>query len=82
MSEILMDYDWQGRKGAPTKYPWEKWADGQIRKIVKGEDYVCKSSSIQAILRSQLAKLDGMDVRTSLVDEGNAVVFQYYAKEE
>ncbi len=85
MAEILKDdYKWNtARRGAPGKYPWKEWMDGQVRKIVQGEDFTCKVVSMQTTLwlKTRGGKQNGhISVRTSVTDDGTAIVFQYFDK--
>lgn len=34
-----------GPSGRPKKYPWDQWFDGGVWKLMKGEDYHCKTQS-------------------------------------
>ena len=85
MSEVLDDYDFsKPRRGAPSKYPWKEWMDGQVRQIVQGEDFDCKIISMQTLLwiKASGGEQNGhIGVHTSVVDDGKAIVFQYYNKE-
>ncbi len=80
MAEILDDYDFHKKpRGAPYKYPWEEWMDGQVRKIIKGEDFTTPVTSMQTLLRTRGRAISrSKKVRTAIVDKRNAIVFQYY----
>ena len=81
MSEILDDYEWSEHiKGRQAKYPWDEWIDGKTRKIVQGEDFTCKVPSMQTLLRDT-ARFNNMSVRTSVTDEGKAIVFRFSERE-
>ncbi len=84
MSEILADYTWdKRRRGRPTKYPWDEWMDGQIRRIVWGKDFNCKVESMRAALRTRVPSDSPIKVRTSVADkERMTIVFQYYDNKE
>jgi hypothetical protein len=41
----------------PVKYPWEEWADGQARLLVKGEDFTCETISMISSLRKYADKV-------------------------
>ena len=79
---ILENYDWGSRTkaGRTPKYPWDEWFDGQTRVIMKGEDYTCKTESMQTILRMKIRDRADLEVRTRTTDDGSggqAIIFQY-----
>jgi len=54
---FIFDSDWSGMahklktwpddKVPKRKYPWDRWFDGHIWKLKKGEDYDCPTRNIQ-----------------------------------
>ncbi|MEA2411898.1 MAG: hypothetical protein QOC77_2459 [Thermoleophilaceae bacterium] len=67
-----------GGAGRPQKYPWEKWEDGSVWKIARGEDYEIPTQSMQVNLHLRASK-DNLKVRTRTVreDDGEKLVFQF-----
>lgn len=60
------------RHGRPRKYPWEKWFDGSIWRLVGGEDFTVPAENFRrGVLEA--ARQHGVAIRTSVVD-GDVIV--------
>lgn len=53
----------QVERGRPWKYPWDKWLNGQSKRVrlVKGKHFDCETRSFELLARRQAAKM-GVDV--------------------
>lgn len=70
MAEVLDSYDFATNA---SRYPWDEWMDGQIRKLVGGKDFQVKTTSLITSAKKAAAKRGkGLNVRT----DGNDVVLQ------
>jgi len=79
--EVLKDFDWsKSGKTRRSKYPWDKWTDGQTYQVVRGEDYECKTISLIAALRWKANSL-GMKLHTATDEDDKAVIFQFSGKD-
>jgi len=47
MSEIVDVFDFRKGLGRKEAYPWDDWADGQVRKLTRGVDFRAEVSSFQ-----------------------------------
>ena len=47
MSEIVDVFDFRKGLGRKEAYPWDEWADGQVRKLTRGVDFRAEVSSFQ-----------------------------------
>ena len=74
----LDEYDFR-QMGRSPKYPWREWMDGRIWKIVKGKDYTISTQQMRNSMRDA-AKKHGKSIRTEVVDDGKAIVFQAVPK--
>ncbi len=84
MPKVLNEFEFKARSGFGEKiYDWESLLDGQIYQMVKGEDYDCKTLTVQAMARNQAAKR-GLGIRVSAkVEDGHEqVTFQAYEMTE
>jgi hypothetical protein len=66
---------------APTgaRYPWDKWLDGSVWELVRGDDFQSKLSTLRANAQSQAKKRGGRS-RSKVVTTGDgreAVVIQF-----
>lgn len=59
------------------KYPWDEWADGQVRRAVRGEDFEVDAAAFTSNLH-QAARKRSMKVRTKKENDGGSVIFQFY----
>jgi hypothetical protein len=53
---------------ARTKYPYERWTDGENHIIEQGKDFFCTVPSMKAALHFH-ARTNGMAVRTQRIGE-------------
>lgn len=54
MAEVLKKYDFPSRTGGfRSVYNWEELLDGQIRKMVKGDDFTCDANSLVMTMRNK-----------------------------
>ena len=79
MAEILEEFPLtQNRRN--SKYPWEEWSDGKIRKAVNGEDYETSTSDFRSMLHAAATRV-GMKVKTRKDPDDKFLVFQFYTPE-
>lgn len=76
MAEVLEDFDWNAVRSPRSRYDWDRWFDGNVWKLVEGEDFTAKTSSFRTSVASA-AKRRGHEVRTSIPEDG-IVVLQAY----
>lgn len=55
-------------------YPWDRWLDGELRELVRGEDFICSPYNFNATVRSA-CKSRGLEIETFSV-RGNKVYFR------
>ena len=79
MSQVVDTFE--GRKGRPPIYDWPAWMDGQIHKLVKGRDFNGAAKSFR-VGAHRTAKGYGMKVHTEIVDDGNALLLEFYSPED
>lgn len=75
MAEALKTFDFR-TIGRPTKYAWKTWANGQPWRLVAGTDFSVPAETMRSNA-FQWAKKNGMTVRTSVMDDGKAIVIQF-----
>ncbi len=46
------------KRSPNTRYPWEEWADGEIRKFVRGEDFQVAPSQFVVACRRYCGRSD------------------------
>lgn len=54
--------------GAPPKYPWDKWLNGQTWILVRGKDYQCKNQAL-VVLAHRSAKIRSKHVSVVVLDK-------------
>lgn len=59
-----------------SKYDWERWADGSIWRLVKGEDFTCSSHALEQQARVAAVRLHK---RVRVRREREALVVQFYS---
>jgi hypothetical protein len=79
-AEVLSSFEFKSFGEGKTDYPWAKWMDGQIRKLLSGVHFTCKEATFLTLARSA-AKKRGKIVQTSKV-EGGVVIQAVPASEE
>lgn len=78
----LKNYVFPTNQGAPVQYDWDVLLDGCARRLTKGEDYYCKSTSLRTQVYMQASKRD-LSARVVIErEEGEeeSVVIQAVAK--
>lgn len=78
MAETLKEFDF--KKGANVKYPWNEWHDGKIYKAFEDDDYN-SFHSFRHILYTHADRND-MKVRVRRLREEKATVFQFYKNDK
>ena len=68
-----------GGQGAPQKYPWEKWLDGRVWKLTKGEDFDSDPKMFRTYVWKVATSKYGCKVETRIVWDDLYV--QAYTKE-
>lgn len=63
------------RSSTKARYPWTEWLDGKQRRLVKGEDYLCSTQSMQCYAYSK-ARERGIRVSVSIEFGGKSVLVQ------
>jgi hypothetical protein len=58
-----------------SEYDWSTWFDGSIYKIVQGEDFTCKLTSMRSIIHGRASARD-LKVKTSVLANEKAIVLQ------
>lgn len=56
-----------------TKYPYDEWFDGKVRRLLHGEDFTVAPQSIRSLLYAQ-AKQRGMPLKVTI--DGDDVIVQ------
>jgi hypothetical protein len=74
MASTLKSFSFTRQSNA--KFDWKKILDGQIWKLVRGEDFQCKPMTVRS-LASKAAKLIGKRVHVSVEDDGSVIVQAY-----
>jgi hypothetical protein len=79
MSEIVDSFE--SRQGRPPIYPWESWMDEEIHKLYRGKDFNGTAKSFQ-VGTHRTAKAYGLKAHTQIVDDGEAILVEFYEPEE
>lgn len=58
--------------GGMRKYPYDKWFDGSVWKLVRGTDFKCQLISMQNCVAAKAAR-QRVRVRTAIID-GNLII--------
>lgn len=56
-----------------TTYPWVKWLDGQIWRLLPGVDFTVSAESFRS-LAGQTARKRGLRLRTSIRPDGSVLI--------
>lgn len=75
MASKLKEWDFSRTSNRESKYPWDKWTDGEIWKVEAKKDFTCKPASFRSALQTHADKIE-KKVRASVRDE--FVVFQFH----
>ncbi len=71
----LTDFDFNQFRAKGGKIDWPRLLDGGIHKLVKGVDYHGDTQHKRRTLQNR-TKMKGKKLRTSVVDNGQAIVVQ------
>lgn len=80
MSEVVPSFE--GRQGRPPTYPWDEWMDGEIHKLYQAEDFPNALVTSFRVRAHQVAKSYGLKVKTQIVDDGAAILIEFYSPDE
>lgn len=82
------------RQGRPPTYPWDHWiaesldqADGPdchdgVHKLHRERDFPTAQTTSFRVRAHQVAKDYGLRVRTKIVDDGEAILLEFYEPDE
>lgn len=73
--EKLEEWEWAAPRTRPHKYPWNKWMDGSIWRIVKGKDYEVADEIMVTQIRNRGLRDHGIPPRVAKPMFG-VIVFQ------
>ncbi len=80
MAEVLEVFpDRENKRN--SKYPWDEWTDGKIRKAIKGEDYGTTTPDFRSMLHAAGSRF-GLKVRTRTPKDQESISFQFFDPEE
>lgn len=79
MARKLKTYNFRTR-GNSIQYPWDKWTDGSIWQVKKGEDFTCSLGSFIAGA-SSVAHRRSMRVRMNQDKVNETITFQFYERQ-
>lgn len=80
MSEVVDSFE--SPRGRPPTYPWEDWMDGEIHKLYQAQDFPNAKVTSFRVRAHQVAKSYGLKVKTEIVDNGEAILIEFYEIEE
>jgi len=80
MAKRLKAFPEKAAAGA-RRYPWPEWTDGGVWEIRHGEDYDVATENMRVNLHMKADSL-GRKVRTTKIDQGSGLVFQFLDSEE
>ena len=80
MSRVVENFE--PRQGRPPTYPWEDWMDGEIHYLSHDEDFPNALITSFRVRAHQVAKDYGLKVKTQIVDDGDAILIEFYSVEE
>lgn len=63
------------KRGAPGRYPWDEWLDGQFRVAVRGQDFESDLKAFRSALYAAASRRN-LSVSASLDYDRGAVSFQ------
>lgn len=76
MSEVVDNFPI--RQGRPPTYDWPRWIDGEIHKVYQRDDFPNALVTSFRVRAHQVAKSYGLKVRTQIVDDGDAILLEFY----
>lgn len=81
MSTTLKKYDFsEARKGRRMRYNWAEWADGNIHRVVEGEDFDCRAKNFVSNLRNYAKRSEDVESLDYDTPEDGVVVFRFNLK--
>jgi len=78
MAKILESFEFR-KWTRNSKYPWNEWLDGKIRRFTRGEDFTCESRRFVSACH-EAAKRMRLHVRTRVLDETTVVIQAYFGE--
>lgn len=72
MAKVSDEFPQKNRK--EWSYPWDRWFDGQVWELAKGEDYGTNRSVMFAARQAAVTR--GLAIRTRSVESGRRVFIQ------
>lgn len=70
MAEVLDDFQFTGGRGS---YP-DEWFDGKIRKLVRGDDFTAKPTSLRQSLGRVARDKHQKSIRVKIIDDDTVVI--------
>jgi hypothetical protein len=70
-----------GVAAGARRYPWAEWTDGGVWEIRRGDDYDVVTENMRVNLHMKADSL-GRKVRTTKIERGSGLVFQFLDSEE
>lgn len=77
MAKVMKTYEFPASKR--MRYPWDKWLDGQIWELSRGDDFKIGAEQMRRNVYGA-AWSRGLRVRTTR-DQGNLILQAFHAKE-
>ena len=77
MAEIIESFT--STKGRPPKYPWDVWADGQARRLIRGADFDADLVSFRTMVHRKARDL-GLAAFTHINLADSSIQVQFYSK--
>lgn len=75
--KVLSFFDGSTNGHGNAKYPWDRWADGNIWEVTAGVDFDCKPVSFRGILYSY-AKRSGLKLQVQSLTRMGKLRFRFY----
>jgi hypothetical protein len=75
MADIISDF--RSNKGRPALYPWAEWADGQSRKVYRGQDFFCSLVSMRTMTHRKAHEF-GKKVHVLPLPAEDALCIRFY----
>ena len=75
--KVLSFFDGSSTGHGNAKYPWDRWADGNIWEVTAGVDFDCKPISFRGILYSY-AKRSGLKLQVQSLTRMGKLRFRFY----
>lgn len=80
MAEVLEEYEFVSHRVGKGSYPWDEWLDGEIRLLVRDEDYRAKKDRNFVTGAQTKASKRGLKLKYDIVEDG--VVIQAVPREK